>query len=99
MNLSKKINSIELKVRELAFKLERLKRENSILKEENQELRKEIESLNGKPRPAGVRKASVRKHMLEKKGEEVDVPNDQLKEKIDQYIKEIDKCIKWLNNY
>jgi regulator of replication initiation timing len=95
MNLSNKLSGIELKVRELAFKLERLKRENAVLRDENKELRMEIESLQGQPGGAPHSSAQA----LDNEESDQNVASDQLKEKIDQYIKEIDKCIEWLHNY
>ena len=95
MNLSNKISGIELKVRELAFKLERIKRENAVLRDENKELRMEIDALQGKPGADALSSA----HTLENEGNGKIVASDQIKEKIDQYIKEIDKCIEWLHNY
>lgn len=95
MNLSNKLSGIELKVRELAFKLERLKRENAVLRDENKELRMEMENLQGKP---GATPHSTAPS-LDNEESEKHVATDQLKEKIDQYIKEIDKCIEWLHNY
>jgi regulator of replication initiation timing len=95
MNLSNKLSGIELKVRELAFKLERLKRENAVLRDENEELRMEIETLQG--RPGGTPHSSAR--ALDNEESDQNIASDQLKEKIDQYIKEIDKCIEWLHNY
>ncbi len=95
MNLSNKLSGIELKVRELAFKLERLKRENAVLRDENKELRMEIEALQGKP--GGTGHSSAQTLNNEESGK--NLASDQLKEKIDQYIKEIDKCIEWLHNY
>ncbi len=95
MNLSNKISGIELKVRELAFKLERLKRENAVLRDENKELRMEIEALQVNPEANGHSSAET----LDNEENGNDLASDQLKEKIDQYIKEIDKCIEWLHNY
>jgi len=95
MNLSNKLSGIELKVRELAFKLERLKRENTVLRDENKELRMEIEALQGKPGATPHSAAQA----LDNEENGNNIATDQLKEKIDQYIKEIDKCIEWLHNY
>jgi regulator of replication initiation timing len=97
MNLSEKIDSIVLKVRELAFKLERLKKENAVLREENKELQAEVERLV---------KASADAPKEEKNGqpsneEEVQgesAQSEKLRAQIDQYIREIDQCIEWLNN-
>jgi len=95
MNLLNKLSGIELKVRELAFKLERLKRENTVLRDENKELRMEIEALQGQPGATSHSSA----HTPENEEREKNIASDQLKEKIDQYIKEIDKCIEWFHNY
>lgn len=101
MNLSEKIDSIELKVREVAFKLERLKKENAALREENKTLKTMVDRLKqarasvegdltntdqAPPRQDGSSQPA--------EGEE----SEKLRAQIDQYIREIDQCIEWLNN-
>ena len=99
MNLSERIDSIELKIRELAFKLERLKKENAVLREENQELKAEAERLRQQPAEA-LNDNVNQKSRLEPEAQPLaeTEQSEKLREQIDQYIQEIDKCIEWLNN-
>ncbi len=99
MNLSERIDSIELKIRELAFKLERLKKENAVLREENQELKAEAERLREQSAEAFNDNLN-QKSRPEPEAQPLAEPeqSEKLREQIDQYIQEIDKCIEWLNN-
>jgi len=98
MKLSGKIDSIELKVRELSLRLERLKKENAALLEENtllndevSSLRKALAALEEYDQNNGQRR-NERESI--KEGEE----SDKLRAQLNQYIREIDQCIEWLNN-
>lgn len=99
MNLSEKIDSIELKVRELAFKLERLKKENAALREENKLLKAEVDGFNKAAAKATDFKEN---NNTQRSSDEVEQTegeqSEKLRAQIDQYIKEIDQCIEWLNN-
>lgn len=101
MSLSEKLDSIELKVREVAFKLERLKKENAALREENKTLKAMVDRLqqvraNAESDPIDIDQASPRQEgsTSPAEGEE----SEKLRAQIDQYIREIDQCIEWLNN-
>ncbi len=99
MNLSEKIDSIALKVREVAFKLERLKKENAVLREENKMLKAEIDHLK-KGSTGAVSTDNYNNGQQASEGEErvKTEQSDKLRAQIDQYIQEIDQCIEWLNN-
>jgi regulator of replication initiation timing len=98
MNVIDQLDQIELKARQLLLKLERLRLENAELKEENEHLKAELDKQRGA--------VGVLKDKLEKTHGVLELPkgNDseqaqQLRQQLDQYIREIDKCIEWLHNY
>ena len=103
MELSGKIDSIEMKVRELAFKLERLKKENAALREENKLLKVENDHLK---RQVTDTEGNIigntdqaQRHPDGQPGEPGEGDqSEKLRAQIDQYIREIDQCIEWLNN-
>lgn len=89
------ISSLELKINKLLSSYNNLKIENNDLKNENSKISleledkyKEINALNDKIKIMSISKS-------------VDVSNDDVKEtrlKINEYIREVDKCIALLNN-
>ncbi|MEM9918584.1 MAG: hypothetical protein AAF990_10835 [Bacteroidota bacterium] len=91
VNLSDKLNSIELKVRQLALKLERLQSENTSLLNENNQLKTALREERNKPAIAIVPQNTVAVQ------ERTDLEREKkLRREIDQHIKQIDKCIEWL---
>lgn len=97
MNLSDRIDSIELKVRQLALKLERFRNENRSLENENKLLKAELDRQKGTVQALKDKLERTQRGISAKTEENSEQPN-QLKAQIDQYIKEIDKCIEWLHN-
>ncbi|MCB0570172.1 MAG: hypothetical protein KDC66_10430 [Phaeodactylibacter sp.] len=98
MNLSEQIDSIEIKIRQLVLKMERVHEENTALQEENKQLKAELDRQKGA--------AHVLKDKLEKTQRVVDSQrngkteqSEKLREQLDQYIHEIDKCIEWLHKH
>ena len=95
MSMINIISSLELKINKLLSSYNNLKIENNDLKNENSkislELKEkyiEINALNDKIKIMSISKS-------------VDVSNDDVKEtrlKINEYIREVDKCIALLNN-
>ena len=89
------ISSLEIKINKLLSSFNNLKLVNDRLKNENSNLSldlknksNEINSLNDKIKIISISKS-------------VDVSNDDVKEtrlKINEYIREVDKCIALLNN-
>lgn len=95
MTVKEKLKSIESKINHLGESHNRIKVENSRLKVEAEILRKRIaeqekviDELENK---------NVNLHIARPAPETVG-QNDAIREKIDQYIKEIDKCIELLNS-
>jgi chromosome segregation ATPase len=97
MNIADRLESIELKVRQLALKQERLQRENSVLQAENQQLKAGIDKQEATV-IALKDKLETAQRAFQEKAEEEDEQSQQLKQLIDQYILEIDKCIEWLHH-
>lgn len=98
MDLSERIDSIELKVRQLALKMERMQKENAVLQKENKQLKAELDRQKGT--------ASVLKDKLETtqralglQREEQPGHSEKLRDQLDQYIHELDQCIEWLRKY
>tara|TARA_B110000196_G_C20737594_1_gene471612 strand:+ start:21 stop:287 length:267 start_codon:yes stop_codon:yes gene_type:complete len=88
MSMINIISSIELKIANLLSSYNKLKQENSKFSLELEEKRKEIIELNNKIKIMSISKS-------------VDVSTDNIKGtrlKINEYIREIDKCIALLNN-
>jgi|TARA_B110000914_G_scaffold106553_1_gene93426 FtsZ-binding cell division protein ZapB len=95
MSMINIISSLELKINKLLSSYNNLKIENNDLKNENSKISleledkyKEINALNDKIKIMSISKS-------------VDVSNDDVKEtrlKINEYIREVDKCIALLNN-
>lgn len=96
MNLSEKLENIELKIRQLAQKMERLQVENGALLDENKRLKAEIDRQKG---TVGVLKNKLELTQQAFGQEREDHSNGELKEQIDQYIQEIDKCIDWIQTH
>lgn len=97
MNLSNKVDSIELKVRQLAVKIERLRNENAALIVENRQLKAELDRQGGTV-DALKNKLEKTQRVLAKNGEREPEHSEKLRKQIDQYIQEIDRCIEWLHN-
>jgi chromosome segregation ATPase len=98
MSIGEQIDNIELKVRQLVLKMERISKENSSLQSENQRLKAELDRQKGT--------VGVLKDKLENTQRALDLQRDEepkhsakLREQIDQYIREIDTCIEWLEKY
>jgi len=97
MNLSNKVDSIELKVRQLAVKIERLRNENAALIVENRQLKAELDRQGGTV-DALKNKLEKTQRVGAKNGEREPEHSEKLRKQIDQYIQEIDRCIEWLHN-
>jgi|APTNR8051073442_1049403.scaffolds.fasta_scaffold00268_4 chromosome segregation ATPase len=94
MELSLKIDGIDLKVRQLALKLEQLQRDHALLMQENHQLK--AETIRYQEVVATLKnKLSTTQQAMETRGEET---TEKLRQQIDLYIGEIDKCIEWLYN-
>lgn len=97
MSVAERLESIELKVRQLALKQERLQRENAALQSENQQLKAGMDKQEATV-IALKDKLETAQRAYEEKATEENEQSKQLKQLIDQYMLEIDKCIDWLHH-
>ena len=95
MSLNNLISSIEIKLNNLLSSYKKVKSINSSLKEENTNLLSEIEQKNIEINNLKdkIKIISISKSVDASKGD-----IRQTKLKINEYIREIDKCIAQLNN-
>ena len=86
--------SIKEKIKKLLFIVDELKKENSILKKDIQEYKKQNESMISK-----INNLTQKSDLLKiNQSIESESDSNYTKKKIDQYIKEIDKCINLIDN-
>ena len=95
--LSEKMDTIEMKVRQMALRLQRVQKENDKLVEENGKLRTELSKYSNKTNDL-EKKLQRTTIALEEKQENDPEHSKKLRKEIEQYIKEIDKCIDRLKN-
>ena len=96
-NLSEKMDTIEMKVRQMALRLQRAQKENDKLADENEKLRAELSKYSNKTNDL-EKKLQRTTVALEEKQENDPEHSKKLRKEIEQYIKEIDKCIERLKN-
>jgi predicted nuclease with TOPRIM domain len=98
MELTETLDRFELKVRQLGSKLDRLRRENEELQSENKQLKAEVD--RGKGAIDSLKDKLERTHQGVGSTAEAPVatgaPGQEVREQIDHYLREIDKCIEWL---
>lgn len=97
MNISERLESIELKIRQLALKLRQLTRENSALREENQQLQTTLRQRDETLAELRNQLQNVNLTLDEQRQGDT-VQTEKFKEQVDHYIQEIDRCIAWLTN-
>lgn len=98
MQLNKRLDNFELKLRQLASKFERQEQEKETLSRENRELKKELD------RQRGV--VSALREKLTQTGstdlsaaDAADKMPAAVRNRINECIREIDVCIEWLENH
>lgn len=91
------LESIEWKVQKLVQKMKLLKKENAQLLEENVQLSNDIKKIKDNKGNLEANFSRTKEALDQNKQEEFG-NNKMLKEEIDHYISEIDKCIIWLQS-
>lgn len=99
MDVIEKLDSVELKIRQLVHKMERLNRENRELEAENKKLKAELDKQNGAVRTLKNKLEKTQQVMAVESGGGETERVELVKEQINQYIEEIDKCIEWLHKF
>ena len=98
--ISETVNNIEQKTKVLIAHLIQLDRERALLLEKNKELLEQNRTLQTDLILKNSEISYLKKQVRTQGGERVE-ENEQkqhLKQEINQYITEIDKCIEWLQN-
>lgn len=91
--LTDQIVTIEEKVKQLAMKLERAQKDNEGLLAENKKLKTAIQEKNTQ-----VQNLETNKVIVSPEDKKQQKNTKKLKKEIEQHIKEIDKCLEWLQN-
>jgi len=95
MSLNNLISSIESKLNNLIFSYQKVKSNNLSLKQENTNLLSEIDKKNNE---IDILKDRIKIMSISKSVDASKGDIRQTKLKINEYIREIDKCIAQLNN-
>ena len=95
MSIHVKLTELERKISQLGESYNRLKTENARLSTESTVLKSRISEQQEMIKQ--LEDKNVNLHIARNPGRDTD-ENERLKKKIDQYIKEIDKCIELLNS-
>lgn len=96
MNFSEKIDRIESKVELLAVKLKALQEENTTLQTENRQLKADLEQEQTQKNEL-INQLEKTQRALERKRNNDPESVQQLRQQIDKYVVEIDKCLEWLH--
>ncbi|MEO7176005.1 MAG: hypothetical protein ABIV51_09005 [Saprospiraceae bacterium] len=95
--LTQKLEEVELKIRKLGQKMELLRKENATLSEENINIKKNLEKQQLKLFDIEKNAASAGALLEQEKGDGA-ADSNQIKAQLAHYIKEIDKCLEWLQH-
>jgi len=87
-----RLDSIKIKAKQLALKVERLEKENSFLTKKV----KQFEAKQGNIHIAQASKASPSAASVAKTKAKEAAGIKKMKKEVNQYIKEIDRCIEWV---
>jgi len=96
--ITERLNGIEEKVKQLAKKMEQLQKNNLSLEEENRKLKSGLAVYKQQANQStGVGVAATTPAAGNNKTG-VDINSKKMKKEIEQYLREIDKCLTWLQN-
>lgn len=91
------LENIELKIKQLVLKIERLEKENLSLKSENEKQKVALGLQKETTNTLNKQILDTQTAVNSRKKEDTE-QSAQLKQQMNQYIEEIDKCIEWLHN-
>ena len=97
MEFLETFDNIDEKVKLLASKVEHVQQENASLKAENELLKQQLQEQDASVVELQD-KVDAHKRVIAQNAILKPDDSENLKERIDQYISEINKCIEWLNN-
>ncbi|MCB0517734.1 MAG: hypothetical protein H6577_05195 [Lewinellaceae bacterium] len=95
--MTQQLDHIEQQVQRLVEVLDALRQENTALLEENKKLKAGQEAQNERIGELTQRLSNAQQALAEQRGDDPE-SSQKLRKQIDQYIREIDKCIAWLQS-
>jgi len=98
MTLSDRVRELGEKLQEVSGHMQQLHRENQTLKLENQDLKVRLEHTLTALEEADAFRSEVGRQVVQGVESRQPEPEHELREKVEQYIAEIDECIDWLRN-
>lgn len=99
MQLNKRLDSFELKLRQLASKFERQEQEKQALEQEISSLKRELDRQRGIISSLREKLAQTTTVMTSESPAPATQAQHEMQAKIDACIKELDFCIEWLENH
>lgn len=98
MQLNKRLDSFELKLRQLASKIERQEREKANLAKENSDLKRELDRQHGVVSALREKLSHTQQEDQHQPANATQVPA-HVRNQLDECIRELDLCIEWLENH
>ena len=98
MQLNKRLDNFELKLRQLASKFERQEREKEVLQQENKALKKELDRQHGVVSALREKLTHTQSTDANLIAEGQDIPA-AIRTQLEECIRELDSCIEWLENH
>lgn len=96
--MTEKVANIERKIIQLVEKTSTLRHENAVLLEENKKLKADLGVQNDRISDLTERLYNTQQALAGQRGNNDEEGSQKMRKQIDQYIKEIDQCIAWLQN-
>jgi regulator of replication initiation timing len=98
MTLSDRVRELADKLHEVSERMQQLLQENRTLKASNDDLKERLEYALAALEEVHVHQAGGESQVVKGVDSRQPEPAHELREKIEQYIAEIDECIDWLRN-
>lgn len=96
MQLLKRLDGFEIKLRQLASKIERQEAEREALRAENDKLKKELDHQRG---TISTLREKLEQTAARPAGEPDPENPAALRNQLDHCLRELDACIEWLENH
>lgn len=98
MTLSDRVRELADKLHEVSEQMQQLLQENRTLKARNEDLKARLEHAMAELEEVHVHQTGGESQVAKGVDSRQPEPAHELREKIEQYIAEIDECIDWLRN-